>query len=261
MDSVWVLVPLLHFLHASHVLQSALDHGHEVKIVQIDFSAAFDRVNHKGLLFKLKSVGIGSSIFSVIHQFLNDRKQCVSVDGGLSSPLDVVSGVSSGQCAWPLLFILYTSDLFSVVSNLLIGYADDATLISVAQRPANRVEVSNSLQSDINRISDWCHRSGMSLNVGKTKSMTISRSRTMLPCFPDITLNGSTLKETSELTILGVIFDPKLTFERHVWSVASSASERIGLLRWAHNIFDSAEVMHHCFKSFMPPILEYASAV
>ena len=39
-------------LHASHVLQSALDHGHEAKIVQIDFSAAFDRVNHKGLLFK-----------------------------------------------------------------------------------------------------------------------------------------------------------------------------------------------------------------
>ena len=61
-------------LHASHVLQSALDHGHEAKVVQIDFSAAFDRVNHKGLLFKLKSVGIGGSIFSVIHQFLTDRK-------------------------------------------------------------------------------------------------------------------------------------------------------------------------------------------
>ena len=91
-------------LHASHVLQSALDHGHEAKIVQIDFSAAFDRVN-KGLLFKLKSVGIGGSIFSVIHQFLTDRKQCVSVDGSLSSFLDVVSGVPQEQCAWP--FVIY----------------------------------------------------------------------------------------------------------------------------------------------------------
>ena len=68
-------------LHASHVLQSALDHGHEANIVQIYFSAAFDKVNHKGLLFKLKSVGIGGSVFYVIHQFLTDRKQCVSVDG------------------------------------------------------------------------------------------------------------------------------------------------------------------------------------
>ena len=91
----------------------------------------------------------------------------------------------------------------------------------------------------------------MSLNVGETKSMTISRSRTMLPRFPELTLNDIALKETSELIILGATFDTKLTFERHIRSVASSASQRIGLLRRAHNIFDSAEVMQHCFRSFM----------
>ena len=83
----------------------------------------------------------------------------------------------------------------------------------------------------------------------------------MLPCFTELTLTDIALKETSELIILGVTFDPKLTFERHVKSVASSASQRIGLLRRAHSIFDSAEVLQHCFRSFMLPILEYASAV
>ena len=77
----------------------------------------------------------------------------------------------------------------------------------------------------------------------------------MLPSFPKLTLNDVALKETSELNILGVTFDPKLTFERHVRSVASSASQRIGILRRARNIFDSAEVMQHCFRSFMLPIL------
>ena len=85
-------------LHSSYVLQSALDHGHEAKIVQIDFSAAFDRVNHKGLLFKLKSVGIGGSIFSAIHQFLIDRKQCMSVDGSLSSFLEFLRAVCLALC-------------------------------------------------------------------------------------------------------------------------------------------------------------------
>ena len=69
----------------------------------------------------------------------------------------------------------------------------------------------------------------MCLNVGKTKTMTISRSRTVLPSFPELTLNGVALKESSELIILGVTFDPKLSFERHVRSVAASASQRIGI--------------------------------
>ena len=54
----------------SHTLQSALESGQEVRIVQIDFSAAFDRINHLGILYKLCSVGIGGSVLSILTQFL-----------------------------------------------------------------------------------------------------------------------------------------------------------------------------------------------
>ena len=93
-------------------------------------------MNHEGLLFKLRSVGVGGAVFFVIRQFLSGHRQCVSVDGGLSSFVDVVSGVPQGSVLGPL-FILYTADLFSIMDNLLVVYADDATLISVAQRPAS----------------------------------------------------------------------------------------------------------------------------
>ena len=83
----------------------------------------------------------------------------------------------------------------------------------------------------------------------------------MLPSFAKLTLNGVALKESSELVILGVTFDPKLSFERHVRSVAASASQRIGIMRRGLKIFDSVEVVHHCFNSFMLPVLEYASVV
>ena len=57
----------------SHTLQSALESGQEARIVQINFSAAFDRVNHRGILYKRCSVGIGGSVSSTLTQFLSNR--------------------------------------------------------------------------------------------------------------------------------------------------------------------------------------------
>ena len=57
-----------------NTLQRALDGGCEAKLVQIDFSAAFDKVNHEGLLFKLRSVGVSGAVFYVIRQFLSGRQ-------------------------------------------------------------------------------------------------------------------------------------------------------------------------------------------
>ena len=65
----------------THTLQSALEMGQEARIVQIDFSAAFDRVNHQGILFKLCSVRVGGSVQSVLTQFLSNWSQYVVVNG------------------------------------------------------------------------------------------------------------------------------------------------------------------------------------
>ena len=80
-------------LCVSHTLLSALECGQEARIVQIDFSAAFDRVNHQEILYKLSSVGIGGSVLSVLMQFLSNRPQYVLVDGCRSKLVNVMSGV------------------------------------------------------------------------------------------------------------------------------------------------------------------------
>ena len=66
----------------AHTLQSALEMGQEARIVQIDLSDAFDRVNHEAILFKLCSVVVGGSVLSVLTQFLSNRLQFVVVVGG-----------------------------------------------------------------------------------------------------------------------------------------------------------------------------------
>ena len=128
-----------------HTLESALESGQEARIVQIDFSAAFDRVNHQGILYKLCSVGIGGFVLCILTQFLSDRSQHVMVAGCRSKLVNVVSGVPQGSVLGPLLFLLYTSELFSIFENKLIGYADDSSLIVVVPSPGLRVAVAESL--------------------------------------------------------------------------------------------------------------------
>ena len=75
------------------------------RIVQIDFSAAFDMVNHQGILYRLCSVGIGGSVSSILTQFLSNRSQHTVVDGCLSKLVDVVSGVPQGSVLGPLIIV------------------------------------------------------------------------------------------------------------------------------------------------------------
>ena len=126
----------------SHTLQSALESGQEARIRQIDFNAASDRVNHLGILYKLCSVGIGGSVRSILTQFLSNRSQQVIVDGCRNKLVNGVSGVLQGSVLGPSLFLLYTSELFSILENTLISYADDSTLMAVVPSPGiNPVEV------------------------------------------------------------------------------------------------------------------------
>ena len=82
--------------------------------MQIDFTAAFDRVNHLGILYKLGSVGIGGSLLSILTQFLSNRSQQVMVDGCRSKLVNIVSGVPQDSVLSLLLLLLYTSELFSI---------------------------------------------------------------------------------------------------------------------------------------------------
>ena len=99
-------------LCVSHTLQNALESWQEAKIVQIDFSAAFDRVNHLGILHKLCFVGIGGSVLSILIQFLSNRPQHIMVDGRRIQRVNVVSAVSQGSVLDPSVFLLYTSERF-----------------------------------------------------------------------------------------------------------------------------------------------------
>ena len=129
------------------------------------------------------------------------------VDGCRSKLVNVVSGVQQSSVLGPLLFILYTSKLFSILEKKLIGYADDSTLMAVVPSPGVRVAVAESLIRDLGSVSEWFDLWGMKLDASKTKTIIVSRSRTMHPQSPPLTIGGTLLKESDDLLILGVTFD------------------------------------------------------
>ena len=85
-----------------------------------------------------------------------------------SKLVNVVSGVPQ-QCFGPVLFLLYTSELFFISEYKLIGYADDSTLMAAVLSPGVRVAVSESLIRDLGRVSEWCDLWGMKLNASRLR--------------------------------------------------------------------------------------------
>ena len=209
----------------------------------------------------LCSVGIGGSVLSILTQFLSNRSQQDMVDGCRSKLVNVVSGVPYGSVFGPLLFLLYTSELFSILENKLISYADDSTSMAVVPSPGVRVAVAESLICDLGRVSEWCDFLGMKFNASKTKTMIVSRSRSMHPQSPPLTIGGTVLKESDDLVIFGVTFDSKMTFEKHLCSVSRTASQRLGILKKSWRVFHDRSLLERCFRGFVLPVLEYYSTV
>ena len=129
-----------------------------------------DRVIHQEILYKLCSVGIGGSV--LLTQLLSNRSQHVIVESCLSKLVNIMSGVQQGSVLGQLLLLLYTEH-FSILENMLIGYAEDSTLIAVVPIPG--IIVTESLSNDLIKVIEWCDLWGMKLNVSKTKTMIVSR--------------------------------------------------------------------------------------
>ena len=81
----------------------------------LPFSKAFDRVSHSVLLKRLCSFGVSGRLLRWCESYLTDRRQRVLIDGVSSSWSDVCSGVPQDSLLGPLFFIIFISELPSVV--------------------------------------------------------------------------------------------------------------------------------------------------
>ena len=119
----------------------------------LDLSKAFDTINHKILLSKLKYYGISGVPLQLLDNYLTNRSQYVVIKNIKSNTLQITTGVPQGSILGPLLFLIYIND-FSQSSHAfnLISYADDTTLLSTLgnfNNTGSNVERDNLINSEL----------------------------------------------------------------------------------------------------------------
>ena len=121
------------------------------------------------------------------------------------------------------MFLLYTLELFYILENKLVGYVDDSTLIAIIPSPSVRDAVAESINRDLGKVIEWCFLLGKNL----TKTIIVSRSRTMHPQSYWLILGETVLNKSDELDILVVIFDSKMTFASSVCFQSSLSKDLV----------------------------------
>lgn len=173
---------------------------------------------------------------------------------GYSNNPPVTSGVPQGSILGPLLFLVYVNDLPNSVCSKVRLFADDCVIYRDISSDSDRT----TLQSDLDKINLWCSTWLMSLNVSKTKFMSLTNANNRIPTH--YSLNNAPLQCTLSYKYLGLNFQPNLTWQRHVELTLASANRSLGLLKRNLKLAPS-QLKKIAFTTLIRPKLEYASAI
>ena len=189
----------------------SFDDGLEVRGVFLDISKAFDKVWHKGLIYKLKQNGIiEGNLLDTLINFPNDRKQRVVLNGKYSIWANIEAGAPQGSVLGPLIF-------FSVIND--------------------KHSSANKLNQNLNKINNWAFKWKMSLypDPSKQAQEVIFSRKLQKSTHPMLSFNNNTATQSVTEKHLEIMLDTKLDFQGHLKSILNKVNKTIGLSRKLHN--------------------------
>ena len=250
--------------HFDEIMQG-LTNGCDTDAIYLDFAKAFDKVDHRLLLLKLKQYGFGEDITNWISSFLSDRSQNVVVNGQTSYLAKIISGVPQGTVLGPLLFILFVNDMHWCVKHSTIRlFADDTRLL---KRISSSDDV-NLLQSDLESVINWAKENNMTLHEDKFEYIVHRHNQKdlllhlpfMAEAFSYTLTDGKSLYPVEFLKDLGVMVSSDMSWSLQISTIVKRARS---MASWVLGAFHTREkvAMLLLYTTLVRSLLEYCCLV
>ena len=192
---------------------SIYDKSRAVDILYLDFRKAFDKVPHKRLMAKVRSLGIIDEVGDWIEDWLSDRKQRVVINGTSSGWREVTSGVPQGSVLGPLLFIIYKISKFANDTKMGINADSDAAV--------------KQLQEDLRKVGEWSKKWQMPFNLDKCKIMHIGHKNKN----EKYELLGKEIESVQQEKDLGVVITNDLKSSNQCIEAVKKAPKLMGYIK------------------------------
>ena len=211
-------------------IRGLLDNGNYVLGLFVDFTKAFDTVDHEILLYKMRHYGIRGHANNFFRSYLSNRKQYTFINGVKSQEKTVDCGVPQGSVLGPILFLIYVNDLACAVGeNKCRLFADDTGIFTHNKNFNQLIAESKQLYS---KLFDWCIASKLTINLKKTHFMLFYNKNKPVPNdFNHINVGEFRINRVEETKYLGLTIDEKLYWTNHIKELGKSLVKFFGIFK------------------------------
>ena len=191
----------------------------------VDFSKAFDLVNHPILLAKLARLDLPERAVNWIISYLTGRSQVLKYDGETSSvgsAAEINTSIVQGSGLGPMLYAVMESDLCTLSAmNVMVKYADDTNLLVPSDSDTELVD-------EFVNVKAWASYNKMIIRLLKTKEIVFRRPNPKLVMYPPPL---EQIERVSNAKLLGDTLNENLRFDIHINNVLKICSQRFYLFK------------------------------